>query len=550
MSRTPLLIARLLAVVAVAAGSAGCSPGSLLAGPDDFDLCPKGNEPVGSIRLSPVAASVRVGDEVAFRYDVFKPDGSALSLCFESAVMTIDDATVAALISGRVRGVRLGQTTLRATTGGKTATATITVTSDALSQLDLSASNPTMLLGQVTRVTAAARDSSGAPVFLQSTPFVSDNPSLASVTANGTVVARAVGTATIRLTRGGKTASTSISIVNGPPSIPMSAVSAGGNQTCALAAAGSVPVGTAFCWGAGVNNSLQVSPTRVPGALTFRSISAGRLLTCGIASAGATYCWGANTSGELGTGNRTPNFTPQQVSGTSNYLSVVAADQLACGLLATGRVNCWGASNLSDAITVPTPLAGTLTFVELSAGTGGPGGVCGRTASGTVYCWSRLTRWNVVAPIVASGANTIASVSVGGLYNCGLVASGSALCWGSIRDQLSTAVPPGDYSAPIAVPGGFTFQRIAASDSFFCGTTASGTWCLGTTGLADSNLPGTAPRLMPLLDQATRFVSLSGGSSHACGLDTRGAVWCWGHSQSLGVLDITMPREPLQVRFE
>ncbi|WP_411278671.1 Ig-like domain-containing protein [Gemmatimonas sp.] len=551
MSTFPIASTRCALFVAIGAVLAGCTVSTGLG--DWEDLCSNGNEPVGSIRFKPAAPSVRVGEEVYVETEVLKPDGSLVVLCVDAPTLSIADATVAAVVGGRVRGIAVGQTTMLASTGGKTMTAVITVTSDALAQLDATVSHATLLVGQVTRVSATARDFSGNAVTLQSTAWSSESPAIASVSANGTVVARGVGTATFSLTSGGKTASTFLSITTGPPTIRMADISAGGNQSCALAATGtSTPAGTAFCWGAGVtsNGSVQHSPARVPGNLTFRSISAGNLLSCGISTAGATYCWGWNTSGELGVGNRTANPSPQRVSGSATYRSVVAADQLACGLLSTGRAACWGASHLSDAILVPTPVAGALTFVDLTSGTGGPGGVCGRTASGAVYCWSRVSRWNVVAPALASGSSTFTSVTVGGLYNCGLMASGGASCWGQISDQLGAGVGAGTFGTPAPMPGGLIFQSIAAAGSFFCGITDSGTWCHGPTGLRNSTAGSTLPRLVPMLDPQTLFVRIAGGSRHACALDTRGAVWCWGESPFLGLLDISRPSEPLQIRFE
>ncbi|MES2523493.1 MAG: Ig-like domain-containing protein [Gemmatimonadota bacterium] len=542
---------RILAAAAVVALISGCSFSGILGG--DWDFCPNGNEPVGSIRLKQPALSLRVGDRSFMQYDVLKPDGSLNALCFDDVTWTVEDATVATMSAAWVQGVRVGQTTIRATTGGKSATATITVTSDALAQLDAAASHPSLLIGQVTRVMASARDSSGNVVPLQSTPWISGNESVATVSASGTVVARAAGTTTISLTRGGKTATASVSIVSGPPSIPMTAVTAGESSGCALAAAGIVPAGTAFCWGRAVTNqfgNIGSVPERVPGALTFRSIATGAGSTCGISTAGTSYCWGQNAVGELGDGTRNASPLPRAVSGAPQFQSVVVAVQLACGLLANGSARCWGASNQSEAVLVPTPVAGALTFVELTGGAGGTGAVCGRTAGGAVHCWSRLSRWNAVQPPIESGGITFTSVSVGGLYNCGLTASGSALCWGRIQDALGSSLTAGEYSTPVAVPGGLTFQSIAATTRFFCGITASGPRCHGLTGLFGWNVAGGAPHEIPMLDPAAQFVGIAGGYAHACALDTRGAVWCWGQGQTLGLLDINLPREPLQLRFE
>lgn len=543
-------LVRLLSAATVVTLCSACMSGSIL-GDGDWNFCPNGNEPVGRIELKPAAPSLRVGDELLLSSQVYKPDGSLLVFCVNPVTFTIDDANVATVQreSGQLRGMKVGQTTLRATVGGATASAPVTVTSNALAKLDVTPSSPTLQLGEVGRVSASARDSAGADVRLQSTPWTSADPAVATVTSLGTVVARGIGTTTVSLTSGGLTASAAITVENDPPTIRMTSLSVGANHSCAIAGGGTVAPGTAFCWGTSVqgNGTLTPANSRVPGDISFRSISAGHLVTCGISTADVSYCWGWNSAGELGSGNRTAHFTPQRVSGGATYQAVVAADMLACGLLSTGRVHCWGASNLTEAILVPTPLAGALTFVELTGGTGGPGGVCGRTAAGTVHCWTRLSRWHAAAPVPASGSGYVA-VSGGGLYQCGLSATGSASCWGRIRYELAPSVSSAENDPPVAVPGGLTYRSIAAGGNFFCGITEAGTWCLGPTGL--STAVGPLPHRVPTLDPQTKFVQIAAGAGHACALDTRGAVWCWGRGQSLGFLELNEPSQPLRARFD
>ena len=95
-----------------------------------------------------------------------------------------------------------------------------------------------------------------------------------------------------------------------------------GVQTCAL------PI--SYCWGRNTSGQLgdgtttsSAVPVAVSGALTFRSISAGELFTCGVAgtpgtsggttaSAAAVYCWGDNEYGQIGnTTVATSNNTPR-----------------------------------------------------------------------------------------------------------------------------------------------------------------------------------------------------------------------------------------------
>ena len=80
----------------------------------------------------------------------------------------------------------------------------------------------------------------------------------------------------------------------------------------------------------------------VSGDLRFASVSAGVSFTCGVTIAGDAYCWGENSSGQLGDGTRTNRHTPGPVAGGLSFASVSAAFLHTCGLTAAGDAYCWG----------------------------------------------------------------------------------------------------------------------------------------------------------------------------------------------------------------
>ena len=49
-----------------------------------------------------------------------------------------------------------------------------------------------------------------------------------------------------------------------------------------------------------------------PGAV---ALAAGDYHTCAMLSGGGVYCWGANSYGQLGTGDTTSRYSPTAVSG-------------------------------------------------------------------------------------------------------------------------------------------------------------------------------------------------------------------------------------------
>ena len=189
--------------------------------------------------------------------------------------------------------------------------------------------------------------------------------------------------------------------------VPLVEISAGRGHTCAVS-----PVGGVYCWGAGSSGQLgngrtgrapvpaPVDPGGALSGVTITQIAAGADHTCALSSSGAAYCWGRNTSGQLGDGDTINRASPVAVD-TSGALSGVTITQIAagadhtCALSSSGAVYCWGrntSGQLGDGETInrASPIAvdtgAALPGVPLRGITAGNNHSCAASAT-VVYCW-------------------------------------------------------------------------------------------------------------------------------------------------------------------
>ena len=255
-----------------------------------------------------------------------------------------------------------------------------------------------------------------------------------------------------------------------------SAISAGDEHTCALA-----PAGQAYCWGRNNNGQLgngttttgQEVPTAVAGGLTFASISAGAQHTCALTAAGQAYCWGSNSTGQLGDGTTTVRLVPTAVVGGLTFASISVGFFHTCGITPAGQAYCWGsngnfnfnqlAGQLGDGTRsrrlVPTAVAGGLTFTSISAGAYH---TCALTTTGQAYCWGTNetgplgdgTTTVRLVPTAVAGGLTFASISAGTQHTCGITLATQAYCWGSyLYGRLGVGRTISARSVPTAVAG-------------------------------------------------------------------------------------------------
>jgi alpha-tubulin suppressor-like RCC1 family protein len=124
---------------------------------------------------------------------------------------------------------------------------------------------------------------------------------------------------------------------------------------------------TAWCWGdnrfgqlgnpdnTGGDGTTQIpnpTPTQVTGHSTWSTIAPTDHHTCGVKTDHTTWCWGANSYGQLGNdsdadwANTTPHPIPGLVGSSTDWVDVVTGVYHTCAVKTDATTWCWGYNGL------------------------------------------------------------------------------------------------------------------------------------------------------------------------------------------------------------
>lgn len=196
----------------------------------------------------------------------------------------------------------------------------------------------------------------------------------------------------------------------------------------------------------------------------------------------------------------------------------------------------------------PTPVrvGSTLVFNAIATGYHH---TCGLQAGGRIWCWGSNEHGQLGsnapmqrcagdqfacsgAPVAVEGGQSFVRVAASILHTCAIDTAQQAWCWGfGLGGQLGDGRRE-NSTLPVAVAGGHRFVAITASGAGYvtCALTSGGeAWCWGadTDGML-GNGTSTGSTVPVRAANALSVTSISIGQRHACAVSTSGEAWCWG----------------------
>ena len=263
---------------------------------------------------------------------------------------------------------------------------------------------------------------------------------------------------------------------------PSCMVTTGDGFSCGL-----MPDQTVWCWGRNTTGELGVGddfsslvPEWVRTLPPAIDVSAGHDHVCAVDINHNVWCWGNNAFGQLGNGTTAvQSALPQLVLGVQ-ATQVSVGDNSTCALTLSTTVDCWGDNNygeLGDGTTAdastPQPVTGLTGITQVADGYFH---ACALEGNGTVWCWGdgsggalgNGAKKSSNVPVLASIEGAI-YIAAGASDSCAIITGGDLRCWG---DNFSGELGNGTFisqSLPVQVVGVTSgAQQVSLGEGFGC----------------------------------------------------------------------------------
>ena len=308
----------------------------------------------------------------------------------------------------------------------------------------------------------------------------------------------------------------------------------GGGHTCAVKNRD----GSLWCWG--LNSSGQLGDLSVNDASSFKAISSEEWLTiatggehtCGIKADNTIWCWGLNDSGQLGSGSNARSSEEIDITPDTNWLLVATGTNHTCAIRDDNTLWCWGdntRSQLGDG-SVPNP-------------------------SDENYPDDK----NLNIPKQIGTQTDWIAISLGDEFSCGIRAISDTdkriYCWGDNSDgQLGQDPASNPLAAPQDATAMTDWASISTGHDHSCAIKQDQTLhCWGDNIYGQLGQGNTADSFTPVqVASGSLWTDVATGNGHTCGIKDDATLWCWGNNATgqLGVGNTSHQAIPTQISHE
>lgn len=318
-------------------------------------------------------------------------------------------------------------------------------------------------------------------------------------------------------------------------------------------------------------------PVQVSDIVDATAISAGNFHVCALHANGTVSCWGSNTRGQIGNGEKGDEWAgdsadvarPARVPGIDNAIAVSAGRiHHTCVLHYDNTVSCWGnnrsgelgngekaadwADDSADSV-VPVKVKNINDAVSIGTGAGYS---CVLHRNKTVSCWGNNGsgqlgngqvggRTSSAVPQQVEGVTDAISLSVGLATACVIHESGNVSCWGlNWSGQLGNGIHSNDVQddsvnsgVPVPIKNLSDAIEVSIGYSHACALLKVGTiscWGDNEGGQIGNgrNYYGRTTAVRVEAVNVSDVDAVVAGENHTCALHEGGTVSCWGSNSS------------------
>jgi alpha-tubulin suppressor-like RCC1 family protein len=281
-------------------------------------------------------------------------------------------------------------------------------------------------------------------------------------------------------------------------------------------------------------------------ATPVAQISAGTTHTCARTEDGRIFCWGDNTTGQLGLGDLEERLTPNEISGLSAIVDLDVGNGFACVVRDDGVILCWGrggnylsttcCDDVLEPLEIDNPEAVLFSDVEA-----GGRHTCARTRSDVLYCWGagdqgqngRNGTAGRQPRRVANNATSWLSLDAGDEHTCGLRMI-DIYCFGDNSEgQVAQDSSVTDQLTPARVASGESYRAVGLGRDHSCAITFDDRlFCFGRNNNLQTGRTGGDVRGPRQVGTDMDWSVVTGGNEHTCGIRGSGDLYCWGDNSA------------------